>query len=119
MTTARSDIAWCPGCGNFAIRDALEKAIRELPVPRKDIVLTSGIGQAAKMPHYIDVNFFNGLHGRSLPLAVGIKLARPDLTVIAYSETGATTGKAATISFRPSAGGSTSRFSYRTIRSTP
>ncbi len=88
MMTARSDIAWCPGCGNFAIRDALEKAIRELPVPRKDIVVTSGIGQAAKMPHYIDVNFFNGLHGRSLPLAVGIKLARPDLTVIAYSGDG-------------------------------
>lgn len=84
----RSDIAWCPGCGNFAIRDALEKALRELPVPGRNIVLTSGIGQAAKMPHYLNVHFFNGLHGRSLPLAVGIKLARPDLTVVAYSGDG-------------------------------
>ena len=85
---AKVETAWCPGCGNFPIRDALEKALRELPVPAHKIVLTSGIGQAAKMPHYLDVNYFNGLHGRSLPLAVGIKLARPDLTVVAYSGDG-------------------------------
>ena len=87
------ETAWCPGCGNFAIRDVLEKVIRELPVPRNRIVLTSGIGQAAKMPHYLDVNYFNGLHGRSLPPAVGIKLARPDLTVIAYSGDGCMYGE--------------------------
>jgi len=87
------ETAWCPGCGNFAIRDVLEKVIRELPVPKNGIVLTSGIGQAAKMPHYLDVNYFNGLHGRSLPPAVGIKLARPDLTVIAYSGDGCMYGE--------------------------
>jgi 2-oxoglutarate ferredoxin oxidoreductase subunit beta len=85
--------AWCPGCGNFAIRDVLEKVIGELPVPRNRIVLASGIGQAAKMPHYLEVNYFNGLHGRSLPAAVGIKLARPDLTVIAYSGDGCMYGE--------------------------
>jgi 2-oxoglutarate/2-oxoacid ferredoxin oxidoreductase subunit beta len=90
---AKVDIAWCPGCGNFAIRDCLEKALRELPVPASKIVLTSGIGQAAKMPHYLEVNYFNGLHGRSLPLAVGIKLARPDLTVVAYSGDGCMYGE--------------------------
>ena len=90
---ARSDTAWCPGCGNFPVRDVLEKVLQELPVPRKNIVLTSGIGQAAKMPHYLDVNYFNGLHGRSLPLAVGIKLARPELTVIAYSGDGCNYGE--------------------------
>lgn len=84
----RQDIAWCPGCGDFPIRATLEKVLRELPVPPKDIVLTSGIGQAAKMPHYLPYSYFNGLHGRSLPLAVGIKLARPDLTVIAVSGDG-------------------------------
>ena len=89
----RNDIAWCPGCGNFAIRDVLEAVLLELPIPRKDIVLTSGIGQAAKMPHYLEVNYFNGLHGRSLPLAVGIKLVRPDLTVIAYSGDGCLYGE--------------------------
>jgi len=90
---AKVETAWCPGCGNFPIRDALEKALRELPVSGRKIVLTSGIGQAAKMPHYLDVNYFNGLHGRSLPLAVGIKLARPDLTVIAYSGDGCMYGE--------------------------
>ncbi|MCE5266021.1 MAG: thiamine pyrophosphate-dependent enzyme [Deltaproteobacteria bacterium] len=85
--------AWCPGCGNFAIRDVLEKVLRELPVPKHKVVLTSGIGQAAKMPQYLDVNYFNGLHGRSLPAAVGIKLARPDLTVIAYSGDGCMYGE--------------------------
>jgi 2-oxoglutarate/2-oxoacid ferredoxin oxidoreductase subunit beta len=89
----RTDIAWCPGCGNFAIRDVLETVLQELPIPRKDIVFTSGIGQAAKMPHYLEVNYFNGLHGRSLPLAVGIKLARPDLTVVAYSGDGCLYGE--------------------------
>jgi len=87
------ETGWCPGCGNFAIRDVLEKVLRELPVPRNRIVLTSGIGQAAKMPQYLDVNYFNGLHGRSLPLAVGIKLARPNLTVIAYSGDGCMYGE--------------------------
>jgi len=89
----RTDMAWCPGCGDFPIRDMLEKALPELPIPPKDIVFTSGIGQAAKMPHYLEVNYFNGLHGRALPLAVGIKLARPDLTVIAYSGDGCNYGE--------------------------
>jgi 2-oxoglutarate/2-oxoacid ferredoxin oxidoreductase subunit beta len=87
------ETGWCPGCGNFAIRDVLERVIRELPVPKNKIVITSGIGQAAKMPHYLSVNYFNGLHGRSLPPAVGIKLARPDLTVIAYSGDGCMYGE--------------------------
>jgi 2-oxoglutarate/2-oxoacid ferredoxin oxidoreductase subunit beta len=87
------ETAWCPGCGNFAIRDALEKALGELPIPANRIVLASGIGQAAKMPHYLEVNYFNGLHGRSIPLATGIKLARPDLTVIAYSGDGCQYGE--------------------------
>ncbi len=89
----RTDTGWCPGCGNFPIMDVLDKALRELPIPIKDIVLTSGIGQAAKMPQYLDVNYFNGLHGRALPLAAGIKLARPDLTVIAYSGDGCNYGE--------------------------
>ncbi|MCX5833230.1 MAG: thiamine pyrophosphate-dependent enzyme [Deltaproteobacteria bacterium] len=90
---ARKEIAWCPGCGNFPIRDVLESVLKELPVPANKVVLTSGIGQAAKMPHYLEVNYFNGLHGRALPLAVGIKLARPDLTVIAYSGDGCNYGE--------------------------
>ncbi len=82
------DIAWCPGCGDFPIRIAIEAVLKELPIPITQVVLTSGIGQAAKLPQYLDVNYFNGLHGRSLPLALGIKIARPDLTVISVSGDG-------------------------------
>lgn len=89
----KNDIAWCPDCGNFAIHDVLKKVLQELPVPTEKVVFTSGIGQAAKMPQYLDVNYFNGLHGRALPLAVGIKIARPDLTVIAYSGDGCNYGE--------------------------
>ena len=87
------ELAWCPGCGNFGIRTALETALKESQIPASRIVLTSGIGQAAKMPQYLDVNYFNGLHGRSVPLAVGIKLARPELTVIAVSGDGCNYGE--------------------------
>src|SRR5512136_143765 len=89
----KQDIAWCPGCGYFPIRATLEKVIGELPIPGKNVVLTSGIGQAAKMPQYLPHSYFNGLHGRSLPLAVGIKLARPELTVITVSGDGCNYGE--------------------------
>lgn len=88
-----NEIAWCPGCGNFPIRDALEEALAELALSPQEVVLTSGIGQAAKMPQYLAANYFNGLHGRALPPAVGIKLARPELTVIAVSGDGCNYGE--------------------------
>jgi len=77
------DIAWCPGCGNFAIHKALKEALDELGLKPADVVISSGIGQAAKMPQYINVNFFNGLHGRALPPATAIRACNPGLTVIA------------------------------------
>jgi 2-oxoglutarate ferredoxin oxidoreductase subunit beta len=77
------DIAWCPGCGNFQIRNSIVEALRELEVPPEQVVISSGIGQAAKMPQYINTNYFNGLHGRGLPVAVAIKSANPNLIVIA------------------------------------
>ncbi len=82
------DIAWCPGCGNFGIRKALIGALNELGLDKRKTVMVSGIGQAAKMPHYLDLNFFNGLHGRSLPPATAIKASNPELTVIAESGDG-------------------------------
>lgn len=77
------DIAWCPGCGNFPIRKALLDTLQDLQIEREKLVLVSGIGQAAKMPQYINSSFFNGLHGRALPAATAIKAANPNLTVIA------------------------------------
>lgn len=75
-------IAWCPGCGNFGILNAVKKAIAKLGRDPKDILLVSGIGQAAKLPHYIKCNCFNGLHGRALPVAAGAKIANHALTVL-------------------------------------
>lgn len=74
--------AWCPGCGNFGIREALKKALDELDIDQNDVVISAGIGQAGKMPQYIDVSSFAGLHGRSLPVGIGIKMANHELKVI-------------------------------------
>ena len=82
------DIAWCPGCGNFPILKTLKSALSELQIKPTDIVLVSGIGQAAKIPHYFKTNVFNGLHGRALPAATAIKAANPALTVISESGDG-------------------------------
>ena len=82
------DIAWCPGCGNFGIRNILMKTLAELDIEPKNLVIVSGIGQAAKIPHYLKCNIFNGLHGRALPPAVAIKAVNPELVVIAESGDG-------------------------------
>lgn len=85
--------SWCPGCGNYMIRRALKQALEELKIEPHEVVISSGIGQAAKMPHYIRVNGFNGLHGRALPPAIGIKLANKDLNVIVESGDGDSYGE--------------------------
>lgn len=76
---------WCPGCGNFSIQHTLkallagwEKEGRSLD----NVVLVSGIGCHAKIADYLNINSFYSLHGRTIPVATGIKLANPDLTVI-------------------------------------
>jgi len=80
--------AWCPGCGNFPILKTFDEAVDEAGLDRKRLVLVSGIGQAAKFPHYTRANVFNGLHGRALPAATGIKLANHDLEVVVTSGDG-------------------------------
>ncbi len=82
------DIAWCPGCGNFSIIAIVKKALEELALDPKNVVLVSGIGQAAKLPQYLNTNYFNGLHGRALPPATAIKVANPNLQVIVTSGDG-------------------------------
>ncbi|HUK39362.1 MAG TPA: thiamine pyrophosphate-dependent enzyme [Methanomicrobiales archaeon] len=76
---------WCPGCGNFSIQFALKALFQELEKAGKsldEVVLVTGIGCHAKMADYLNVNTFYAIHGRVLPVATGIKLANPDLTVI-------------------------------------
>lgn len=82
------DIAWCPGCGNYGILKAVKKALEELDYENTKTVLVSGIGQSAKTPQYVMVNYFNGLHGRALPAACGIKASNKDLKVIVTSGDG-------------------------------
>jgi 2-oxoglutarate ferredoxin oxidoreductase subunit beta len=82
------DIAWCPGCGNFPILETLQRTLQEMGLSPEDLVMVSGIGQAAKTPHYLKCHFFNGLHGRALPAATGIKAANPSMVVIAESGDG-------------------------------
>ncbi|MBN1125618.1 MAG: hypothetical protein JXA82_11465 [Sedimentisphaerales bacterium] len=82
------DIAWCPGCGDFGILKLLKTALSELDIAPEQLVMVSGIGQAAKIPQYMRCHYFNGLHGRALPSATAIKAANPHLTVIAESGDG-------------------------------
>jgi 2-oxoglutarate ferredoxin oxidoreductase subunit beta len=76
------DSQWCPGCPNFKILDAFKSALVELKKSPHQVCLVSGIGQAAKLPHYLRCNFFNGLHGRAIPAAIGINATNPQLTTI-------------------------------------
>lgn len=88
-----TDMAWCPGCGNFPILNIMKGVLSEMDIHPTEVVICSGIGQAAKTPHYLRVHYFNGLHGRALPPAIAIKTSNPKLTVIAESGDGDTYGE--------------------------
>jgi 2-oxoglutarate ferredoxin oxidoreductase subunit beta len=89
----RIPIAWCPGCGNFAVLQAVKKALVELQIEPHTLLFVSGIGQAPKLPHYTSGNVFDGLHGRTLPVATGAKLANHELTVIGIDGDGGAYGE--------------------------
>jgi len=82
------ETAWCPGCGNLLILTAVKKALVKLGLEPYQVLMVSGIGQAAKLPHYMKCNLFNGLHGRTLPVATGARITNPKLTVIAVGGDG-------------------------------
>jgi 2-oxoglutarate ferredoxin oxidoreductase subunit beta len=73
---------WCPGCGDFGVLAGLERTLAKLGRPPHEIVLVSGIGCSSRLPGYMSTYGFHGVHGRALPVATGIKLARPELQVI-------------------------------------
>ena len=85
--------AWCPGCGNFGILKAVNQALVNLGLAPQDVLFVSGIGQGPKLPHYTKGNVFNGLHGRSLPVAQGAKLVNHKLTVIGIDGDGGAYGE--------------------------
>jgi len=79
---------WCPGCGNFGILEAMKDALTKLNIPPEKLLIVSGIGQAAKTPHFLKCNFLHGIHGRALSLALGAKIANQDLTILVNSGDG-------------------------------
>lgn len=84
ITDLQSPISptWCPGCGNFSILTALKKALIELNLEAKDVVIVFGIGCSGNMADFIKTNGFHALHGRAIANAIGIKLANHRLKVI-------------------------------------
>jgi len=84
----RVKIQWCPGCGNFGILTAVKAAISEAGLEKHNTVLVSGIGCSGKTPQYVDTYGFEGIHGRILPVATGIKLSNHKLTVIGHGGDG-------------------------------
>jgi len=81
-------VDWCPGCGDFGILSAIHMALAELQIAPHKAVFVSGIGCSGKDPHFVNAYGVHTLHGRALPFAVGIKLANPDLEVIAVGGDG-------------------------------
>ncbi|MFH1976577.1 MAG: 2-oxoacid:ferredoxin oxidoreductase subunit beta [Pseudomonadota bacterium] len=79
---------WCPGCGNFGILAAMKGALAAQRISPEKILIISGIGQAAKTPHYLKCNLFHSLHGRALPVATGAKIANHKLTILVNSGDG-------------------------------
>jgi 2-oxoglutarate ferredoxin oxidoreductase subunit beta len=79
---------WCPGCGDYGVLSALEYALAAHGRPPHEVVVVSGIGCSSRLPAYTSCYGFHGVHGRALPFATGVKLARPDLEVIAVGGDG-------------------------------
>jgi 2-oxoglutarate ferredoxin oxidoreductase subunit beta len=80
----KSDLkpVWCPGCGDYAVLSSITKALAEIGRPPEEVALISGIGCSSRIPAYTSVYGFHSIHGRALPVATGLKAARPDLTVL-------------------------------------
>lgn len=79
---------WCPGCGDFGIMNALQMAFAEMGLHPHQIVMVSGIGCSGKEPHNVRTYGVHTLHGRTLPFALGIKIANPELNVVAIGGDG-------------------------------
>ncbi|MBD3162734.1 MAG: 2-oxoacid:ferredoxin oxidoreductase subunit beta [Candidatus Eisenbacteria bacterium] len=75
------EVRWCPGCGDYAILNAVQQVFPQLGIPRERFVIVSGIGCSSRFPYYMNTFGFHTIHGRAPAVATGIKLANPDLSV--------------------------------------
>lgn len=85
--------SWCPGCGNFSILDSINQVLYDEGLTPQDVLMVSGIGQAAKLPHYIHAHGLNTLHGRALPAAMGAQAANNSFKMLVTSGDGDTYGE--------------------------
>ncbi|MDP8924390.1 MAG: 2-oxoacid:ferredoxin oxidoreductase subunit beta [Chloroflexota bacterium] len=90
LETYKSDEkpTWCPGCGDFGVLNGLYNAMRAQGLQTKDIVVVSGIGCSSRLPFFVASYGFHGVHGRAMPIATGIKVANPELKVLAMGGDG-------------------------------
>ncbi len=79
---------WCPGCGDFGVLSATYQSLASLKVAPDETVVVSGIGCSSRFPHFMKTFGFHTVHGRALPLAQGLKMARPDLNIVALGGDG-------------------------------
>jgi len=79
--TSDQEVRWCPGCGDYAILSAVQKTMPDLGIKRENFVFVSGIGCSSRFPYYMDTYGIHSIHGRAPPVATGVKLANPDLSV--------------------------------------
>jgi 2-oxoglutarate ferredoxin oxidoreductase subunit beta len=75
------EVRWCPGCGDHAVLNAVQKALPELGIPKEKFAFISGIGCSSRFPYYMDTYGFHGIHGRAAAIASGVKTANPKLSV--------------------------------------
>ncbi len=76
-----NDVRWCPGCGDYAILNSLQRTLPELGIPRENFTIISGIGCSSRFPYYMNTYGFHTIHGRAPTVATGVKVANPDLSV--------------------------------------
>jgi 2-oxoglutarate ferredoxin oxidoreductase subunit beta len=76
-----NDVRWCPGCGDYAILNSMQRTLAELGIPREKFVIISGIGCSSRFPYYLQTYGFHTIHGRAPSVATGVKVANPDLSV--------------------------------------
>ena len=82
------EVRWCPGCGDYSVLTAVQMLMPELGLRRENTVFISGIGCSSRLPFFVASYGFHGVHGRAMPIATGIKVANPDLKVLAMGGDG-------------------------------
>lgn len=78
---SNQEVRWCPGCGDYAILNNVQKVMPDLGIAREKMVFVSGIGCSSRFPYYVNTYGFHGIHGRALAIATGVKAANPELSV--------------------------------------